>query len=306
MINAALDVPAGLARLSSGTRSWIYHNLAYLDPSFPDLPATPKAKATLELALLSLLWTRWRPADVELGKVIGTVHRIWSNPSLLKQLAAASRHSRQFGLIYGALAPAGTESGYHTAVLERLAPAGYLAPYGETTFVRLETRYYADLAGLEHGFESYQEMYAASYLAGLDEVPRPMDIEDAYDITHTVFHITDFGARDAGLSPDERQRVLAITDQLTDYFVEIEHWDLIAEFLLARRCLGEDPTLTSSGAAAVRALLDAQTTAGDIPGRFAAQGALPAATPLVTFRKSFHTTLVTALAAMSVQSAPPA
>lgn len=296
----AAEEAAGLARLSAGARSWMDHNLDYLDPSFSDLPVTPKVKASLELALLSRLWTRFRPDDEELGRLTAAVHRIWENPDFPRQLSAAPNYFRQYGLIYGALAPPGAACGFHKAILEQLAPGGYLAPYGKSPYLRLETRYYADLAGLDHQFESYQELYAASFVANLDAVRLPMDIEEAYDITHTIFHITDFGARDPGLAPDERERVLDIADQLTGHFVEIEYWDLIAEFLLARHCLGEDPTRTRSGAAAVHALLDAQTPSGAIPGRFAAQRPPATAPPLELFRKSFHTTLVTAIAAMAI------
>ncbi|GAA5049013.1 hypothetical protein HNP84_004366 [Thermocatellispora tengchongensis] len=295
------DATAELARLSAGATRWISENVDYLDPSYPDLPVTPKVKASLELALLHLFWSRVRPGDDDLARVTETLHKIWRDPEFPRQVAAKPAYFRQYGLIYGALAPAGITGGHHLATLAELAPGGHLAPYGKSPYLRLETRYYADIAGLGHAFESYRELYEASFLANLTTV-LPMDIEDAYTITHTVFHLTDFGFRDAGLTDEERERALGIADRLTDHFVEADHWDLTGEFVLTQFCLGADPARTRSGIGGIRSLLAAQTPSGAIPGRFAAQRPGPSATPVELFRKSYHTTLVAALASMIILS----
>ena len=185
-----------------------------------------------------------------------------------------------------------------------MAPDGYLAPYGKSPYLRLEARYYAELAGLRHGFEPYQDLYGASKLANLTSVPIPMDIEDAYVVTHTLFLLTDFAFRNHGLTDRERKRAFAIVDEMTDHFIEVEHWDLTAELVLSQFCLGEDPTRTRSGAAGIRTLLAAQLPSGAIPGRFAAQRPPASASAVELFRKSFHTTLVAAILSLIVLSSP--
>lgn len=284
----------GMRRLSEGARRWMVGSLRYLAPDFPDLPVTPKAKACLELALLRRLWDRVRPTDEGLAEVSAAVDAIWADPDFPDQVAAAPGYFRQYGLIYGALAPPGATR--HRATLEQLAPGGRLATYGKSPYLRLETRYYADLAGLDHQFESYRVLYERSELANLTEVSP--DIEEAYRVTHTLFHLTDFGARPPQLTEAERRHALGIVDRLTDHFIAVEHWDLTAELLLSQHCLGQDPTRTRSGAAGVRALLGVQTADGRIPARFAAQRPPEASPPVSLFRFAYHTTLVTALASM--------
>ena len=296
---------ADLEQLFARAMHWSSHNVAYLDPADPELPALPKLKASTELALLSRLWTRLRPDDEDLGPVTAAVRKIWQDPGSPRPAGTAPAKYRQFALTYAGLAPAGVTTEFHRLPLAGVAPDGYLAPYGRSPYLRLEARYYAELAGLRHGFESYRDLYGASKLANLTSVPIPMDIEDAYEVTHTLFLMTDFAFRGHGLTDHERKRAFGIVDEMTDHFIDVAHWDLTAELVLSQFCLGEDPTRTRSGAAGIRTLLAAQTPSGAIPGRFAAQRAPESASAVEFFRKSFHTTLVTAILSLIVLSSPP-
>lgn len=278
-------------------------SLEYLDPEYRGLPVTPKLKASLELALLRRLWARSRPDDAGLRDVAALVDKIWRDAEFPRQIAAAPGYARQYGLMYGALAPPGLFGGFHRAVLEKLTPDGYLMPFGKLPWLRLETRYYADLAGVDHRCESYRKLYEISFLANLTTV-LPMEMQDAYSITHTLFHLTDFGIRDAGLTGEERARARRIVDELTFHFVAADYWDLVAELLLTQFCLGLDPTRTPSGVAAIRCLAQAQTSVGAIPGRHAGQRVTESVPAIDFFRRSYHTTLVTALVAMIILSAP--
>lgn len=286
----------GLRHLAERATGWMSASdtLQYLTPEFHDLPVVPRAKACLELGLLRLLWGRIRPADAGLAEVTAAVDAIWADPNFPGQLAAAPKYFRQYGLIYAALAPPGAS--LHRATLAKLAPGGHLATYGKSPYLRLETRYYADLACLDHGFESYQVLYENSELA--NATAAATDIEEAYRVTHTLFHITDFGFRTLELTEAERIRVLGLVEQMTDHFIAVEHWDLTAELLLSQHCLGQDPTRTRSGTAGVRSLLAVMTDDGRIPARYAAQRPPETSAPVRLFRSAYHTTLVTALASM--------
>ncbi len=294
---SSVDVVRDVERLAAGTTHWMSANVGYLDPSYPGLPVTPKVKAGLELGLLCRLWTRWRPDDENLASVTAAVHRIWQDPNFPVDLTASPEYFQPYALIYGALAPPGVD-GFHRATLAQLAPDGHLKPYGKSPYVRLENRYYADLAGLNHEFESYRQLYEASILAH-PPAGQPTDIE-AYRITHTVFHLSDFGARDMELTADERSRACQIIDRMTDQFVEVDYWDLIAELIFSQACLEMDPTRTRSGVAAIYNLLRAQTPSGAIPGRYIAQRVDESVPQVEFFRKSFHTTLVSALTSMMI------
>lgn len=296
------QVRADLERLRAGATGWASRNVVHLDPADTELPTLPKVKASTELSMLSRVWLRALPDDEGLVPVLAAVRRVWEDPATPGLVATSPSFYRQFVLTYAALAPAGTTTDHHLTPVADVAPDGYLVPYGRSPYLRLEARYYADLLGLRHGFESYRELYDASVLANLHSVPIPMDIEKAYKITHTLFFMTDFGSRDIGLGVHERERAFALIDVMTDHFVEVQYWDLIAEMVLSQHCLGVDPTGTRSGAAAIRTLLQAQTADGNIPGRFASQRAPENATAVELFRKSFHTTLAAAIASLAVLS----
>ncbi|MBB5825964.1 DUF6895 family protein [Micromonospora carbonacea] len=294
---AAADEAArrGMRRLSEGSRAWMSAvPTQFLAPDFGGLPVTPRAKACLELALLRRLWARVGPGDPALARVTSAVDAIWADPSFPGQIAAEPRYARQYGLAYAALAPAG--AGLDQATLERIAPAGHFTPYSRSSYLRLEMRFYADLAGLDHDIESYPVLYQGCELPRFAEAPT--DIEAAYRVTHTLFHMTDFGAHAPQITEAERRHALTLVDRMTTHFIAVEHWDLTAELLLSQHCLGQDPTLTGSGAAGVRALLAVQTADGRIPARFAAQRIPETSPPVDLFRRAFHTTLVTAFASM--------
>jgi hypothetical protein len=295
-----------LDRLSAGALHWIRRNLEFLDPSGAGagLPTTPRVKAILQLAQLCHCWSRVRPGDEGLGEVTAILQRICGQPEFPRHMAADPGFARQYRLMYAALAPAGTADWFHQAALARLAADGDLARIGKSPYLRLETRYYADLAGVSHGIESYAELYESSILARR-AAALPVTDADACNITHTVFYLSGFGFRDPGLAPGDRERALHIACQLTDHYVQRDEWDLAGKLLLTQFCLGADPVRTTSGAAGIQGLLQAQAPGGAIPGRSAAQKAGDCATAVEFFRKAYQTTVVTALASLIISPGRP-
>jgi len=303
---AAGDMTGGassnLDRLSAGAFRWIRDNLEFFDPaSAPELPATQRVQAALEVALLCLAWGRHRPENDGLGDVTAFVREIWQRPEFPQLVAAHPSYAQRYGLVYGALAPAGMTNGSHRAVLARLAADGYLASCGKSPYLRLETRYYADLAGVGHEIESYAELYASGILAKL-KTPLSITENDAYEITHTIFYLSDFGSRDARLARDDRERVHRIVCLLTDHFVQRDQWDLVGEFILAQFCLGGNPLETPSGVAGIERLQEVQLPDGAIPGATAKRRPEKSATAAEFFQEAYHTTLVTGLATLMIAS----
>ncbi|WP_406208190.1 hypothetical protein OH807_36340 [Kitasatospora sp. NBC_01560] len=277
-----------------------------------ELPPTPRVKALLQLALLSRSWARIAPADPGLAEIAGTVGQVWRDPGFVPLLAGEPRYAWQFRLAYGALAPAGLTDGPHRTVLAELTAGGPLAPRRQSAFGSLETRYYADLAGLRHRLRSYRELYEEGRLARHGD-GAPVDDLDVCDVTHTVFHLTDFGFRtpDPG-DPDSlvltgpalehaRDRVC----RLTEATVRRGEWDLTGKLVLAQHCLGLDPLRTRSGAAGLRMLAEVQAPGGAIPGRSPGDRADTAPTTVEYFRKAYQSTLVTALATLTVLHGRP-
>ncbi|MFJ5117448.1 DUF6895 family protein [Kitasatospora sp. NPDC088548] len=292
---------AAVERLSEGALRWIRLHSAYLDSASgrAELPVTPRVKALLQLALLYRCWEKAAPSDPGLGQVAATVERVWQNPDHARLLTLDPRYARAFQLIYGALAPAGLAGGPHRAALARVEDDGFLTPRGKSPYLHLETRYYADLAGVGHRLHSYRELYEASLLARHGD-GRSVAGLDVCDVTHTVFYLSDFGFRDPGLTGEDLERARRTVCRLTDHRVDRGDWDLVGKLVLAQYCLGIDPLRTPSGAAGLSMLAEVQSSGGAIPGRSATDRADAAATAVEFFRVAYQATLVTALAAVIV------
>ncbi len=292
-----------MERLSANASHWIRLNSAYLDSTAAraELPVTPRMKALLQLALLRRFWARVRPEDPGLREVTAVVERVWRGPDFTRLIDADPASARQYGLMYGALAPEGLTEGPHRAVLARLAADGYLAPRAKSPYLRLETRYHADLAGVSHRIEPYRDLYESSLLARCSDAT-PAAALDACNVTHTLFYLGDFGFGDPGLTGDERERALAVVCRLTDRCVARDEWELAGKLVLAQFCLGADPARTPSGAAGLALLARVQLPGGAIPGRSPADRAEESTTTVEFFRKVYQATLVTALASLIISA----
>lgn len=130
----------------------------------------------------------------------------------------------------------------------------------------------------------------------LARTPEPWTVEGhiGYDITHTVFHLTDWGARPGGLPR-------AIADYLAlwlpvwlDDWRDLQRWDLLGELLTVDACLPE-PTLDD---AAWEAFAAAQQPDGAMP----AIRTMPEGDPSDVFDIVYHSTLVAAFASVMATS----
>ena len=126
-----------------------------------------------------------------------------------------------------------------------------------------------------------------TWLGGQPE-PWMLDATDAYALTHTVFHLTDFGADPGGL-PQELQEYLHLWLPVwVEMVTETKTWDLLAELLIVDACL----TTPQAYPQAWRLLALAQHPDGMVPG-----GTTTAPRdPEQTFRHHYHPTLVAVIA----------
>ncbi|WP_197698654.1 hypothetical protein [Streptomyces sp. TLI_053] len=313
---AAPDL-AAVESLSAGTRQWIGRHCGFLDEPAgrAELPVTPRVKALLQLALLYRCWARAAGAaeparthapDPDLAAVAATVEQVWRNPEHPPLLTVEPRYARQFQLMYGALAPAGLDpDGPHRAALAEGVAGDLLTPRHKSPFLHLETRYYAELAGVRHQLSDYPELYRISRLAGHTD-GRPLADLEVCNVTHTVFHLADFGFRDPGLGGADLAHARDRVERLTEESVRRGEWDLTAKLVLAQHCLGLDPLTTPSGAAALHLLAEAQSPEGSFPGRSATERVPAGAGAVHLFRKSFQSTLVVALATVVLLRPRPA
>ncbi len=85
---------------------------------------------------------------------------------------------------------------------------------------------------------NWAELTAFTWLGATPE-PWAMDWMAAYNVTHTVFHLTDWGADRDGLPPHIQEYLATWLPAWVETWREVGQWDLIAELLLTDNCLPE-------------------------------------------------------------------
>ncbi|MCF3964270.1 DUF6895 family protein [Streptomyces fuscigenes] len=136
--------------------------------------------------------------------------------------------------------------------------------------------------------------------------PEPWTVEGhiAYDITHTVFHLTEWGGDPGGLPADLADYLAAWLPAWLDDWLDLERWDLLGELLVVDACLPA-PTLD---ARAWEGFAAAQQEDGAMP----ALRGMPGGGADELFDAVYHPTLVAAFAstlatsrALTELSGPP-
>ncbi len=297
------SAPDRLGRLTAGAVDWLGRSLPFFDPFSPQAQASPhgKVKAALELALLHHCWARSGPDDGLLKKPAVLVEALWQSAEFQSLVVSQPEHAAAYELIYVAVGPDGVGTDLRAATIAQLTGDGYLTSAGKSPYLRLETRFYADEAGISHSIEPYQELIDQSILVGLP-AEFPCTLRDTYTITHTSFYLSDFGSRLPDLTSAQLAQAADVTGRMLDYCVSQDMWDLIAELIITLFCLGGDPLGTESGLAAIECLEQAQRPDGVIPGRSAAQSPDESATAGEFFHKCYHTTIAVILMSVIVSS----
>ncbi|MFD7246793.1 DUF6895 family protein [Streptomyces massasporeus] len=137
------------------------------------------------------------------------------------------------------------------------------------------------------------DLVGATWLA---RTPEPWTVEGhiAYDVTHTVFHLTDWGENPDGLPPDIADYLATWLPVWIDDWLDLERWDLLGELLVVDACLPR-PTLDER---AWQAFAAAQQPDGAMP----AIRTMPEGTPDEVFDIVYHPTLVAAFASVLATS----
>ncbi|WP_299540444.1 DUF6895 family protein [uncultured Streptomyces sp.] len=120
--------------------------------------------------------------------------------------------------------------------------------------------------------------------------PEPWTVEGhiGYDITHTVFHLTDWGESPERLPAEIADYLALWLPVWLDDWLDLGRWDLLGELLVVDACLPE-PTLDPAAWAGFAA---AQQEDGAMP----VTGGMPEGDPETVFDLVYHPTLVAAFA----------
>ncbi|CAM5608452.1 MULTISPECIES: DUF6895 family protein [Streptomyces] len=130
----------------------------------------------------------------------------------------------------------------------------------------------------------------------LGHTPEPWTVSGhiAYDVTHTVFHLTEWGAHPEGLPPHIADYLTTWLPVWIDDWLDLERWDLLGELLVVDACLPR-PTLDERAWAGFAA---AQQADGAMP----AVRSMPEGDPDEVFDLVYHPTLVAAFASVLATS----
>jgi hypothetical protein len=130
----------------------------------------------------------------------------------------------------------------------------------------------------------------------LGRMPEPWSVSAriGYDITHTVFHLTDWGERPDGLPAELADYLDTWMPAWLDDWLDLRRWDLLGELLVVDACLPR-PTLDE---AAWEGFAAAQQPNGAMP----ALHQMPQGDPDDVFDIVYHSTLVAAFASVLATS----
>ncbi|WP_235863081.1 DUF6895 family protein [Saccharopolyspora kobensis] len=140
------------------------------------------------------------------------------------------------------------------------------------------------------------DVAAATRRTWLGQRPEPwtVDYHVAYDITHTVYHLTDWGGKLDRLPTDIADYLALWLPSWIDEWAARKHWDLLGELLVVDACLPR-PVLD---AAIWRRYAAAQSPQGAMP----VQRTMPTGDAAAVFDLVHHPTLVAALASVMATS----
>lgn len=181
----------------------------------------------------------------------------------------------------------GVEAAARTARATTSWTAVEMAPNRRLGLARVEAR-----AGLPPSI-TVEEALRRTWLGRTPE-PWTAEYHLTYDVTHTVFHLTDWGEKPEALPADIADYLALWLPVWIDDWAGMEHWDLLGELLVVDACLPR-PSLPAD---IWQLYADAQRPDGAMP----VQHTLPDGDPADTFDLAHHPTLVAAFASVLATS----
>lgn len=291
-----------LHKLVDGAFEWVMQNLELFDPFMNETePDIHLSKAFSELAFMCMYYYRCmrENCDPRVKKFISFVHDVWQRPNYRERVVRYPNMLRQYLSVYIALLCCGIEDRSYHEIIQRIWDKGYASAVGEPMFLRgIDLRHMLDCGDFEHNLPSYEHLYQKTLLA---KTPSLLYVtkNDVYSFTHTLFYLADYGFRPIDTIPEEQlPTVRWIIGTLLGIYLRARNWDLVAELLIACRCLRWVPFLIFE--AALDALLDAQLPDGSVPGSKFSKEEMQKLNELeqktYCFEQNYHTTLASTLA----------
>ncbi|MFG2892380.1 DUF6895 family protein [Streptomyces sp. NPDC048248] len=139
----------------------------------------------------------------------------------------------------------------------------------------------------------FGEGVARTWLGRMPE-PWTVQLHIAYDVTHTVFHLTNWGEAPDRIPPDIASYLALYLPAWMEDWADLEHWDLLGELLVVDACLPR-PTLDAD-------LWERYAAAQSGSGAMPIHRVMPEGDAAEVFDLVHHPTLVAAFASAMATS----
>ena len=171
-------------------------------------------------------------------------------------------------------------------------------------FGMMDLCYALNKANIRNPFPTLRSLYHKTLLAK-DPAILSLNLNDAYDITHIIFYLSDFGFRKfTEISAQQLPKVRWIITSLTGLYLRDQDWDILAELLSCYYCLRWYPYPIYE--VAWNNLLNAQRVDGSIPGSLRNEKLeMKSKSWNKNFTRNYHATIVTAIACLLTSDRDP-
>lgn len=292
-----------LRKCLDGAFGWITQNLELFHPFLNETeggePDLYRSKALCELGLMCMLYYRCteEALDPRVQNFVSFIHDIWQQPAYQDRGVRNLETFRLYTMIYVNLLRCGAVESSYSEIIQRFLEQGYVTAVELVPMRVLDFRHMLDSGGFRHNLQSYDDIYQATLLAKTPPLVYFTD-SDVYDITHTLFYVTDFGSQPASVLPKEQiPTVQWMIGALLGVYLRRRNWDIVGELLLNCLCLRWYPPIVFD--VAWDSLLQAQLPDGSTPGPLFSQEERQkldeAEQRAYDFKHNYHTTLVCAI-----------
>lgn len=302
-----------LPSLLERTLDWITQNIDYFSlpnhkSSDREVKATIEHKAFGELAIACLVMNRYpqvrqrQEFKVLIGHIVEELEK--SNFTF--------NMTRRFGLfefylsIYSCLKACDLKTTIEVEqlkiLLQKMIDEDFIDAVERTPYSQMELSYYFKLGGFKHRLSDCSSIYKYSSAFHLPS-PIHLRITDAYNLTHIIFYLSDFGQQPlAPILLERYNEIYQYIILILGLYTKKKDWDLVAELLICCNFLQCDyfhPLIQLAG----KSLGEIQNPQGFIPAKSRLSEKQESNSEEVnlekdTFRKNYHPTLVTFLASM--------
>jgi hypothetical protein len=275
---------------------WLHKNLRYFDILDENYKyGYTKTKALNELVFLSAIYRRKNREDNYYIREF--VNHTLSNLERSFYIDRIKRNPNLF-LLYVSIYESLKEFGYSMdelrTSLQSLIDQKYVLSSEKIPFRELDLIRTLNKCNFKHSL-NMKNSYKKTLLYNNPEI-FSLQRMDAYNITHTIFYITDFGfSNSVRISKTKRIELTKILNSLLYIYTIDQDWDLLAELLVCCDCIKWYPPIYLIS---WNLLIKAQKSDGSIP-RYSKSMTIETdkdSSEIKYFEDNYHPTIITALA----------